>query len=208
MIDIGLSSLCRRSNYHAQWPGFKFSFTLINIRSSVKDISWTEDAWVTKTGCQKWFQIWVIMGLHCFQLMVSPRIKLKIWNVSNLCYIFIIHNSISFQKWMIDMYYFGKSKIRFNRLCDHIYYVTSRKMDVPSTHYFWQAGHSGYHCYPTFMACTTPIKYLYYSIKYFLGKKSLQFNLIAISVYDIIATEDWQPSWNPSALYCVAANTI
>ena len=42
-------------------------------------------------------------------------------------------------------YYFGKSKRKFNRrLYEHLYYVTSRKMDEPSAQHFCQAGHSAH----------------------------------------------------------------
>ena len=42
-------------------------------------------------------------------------------------------------------YYFGKSKQKFNRrLYEHLYYVTSRKMDEPSAQHFCQAGHSAH----------------------------------------------------------------
>ena len=49
------------------------------------------------------------------------------------------------QKGVIASYYFGKSKRRFNRrLYEHIYYVTTKKMDEPSAQHFCQAGHSGH----------------------------------------------------------------
>ena len=41
--------------------------------------------------------------------------------------------------------YIGKSKRKFNkRLYEHLYYVTSKKMDEPSAQHFCQAGHNGH----------------------------------------------------------------
>ena len=49
------------------------------------------------------------------------------------------------QKGVLATNYFGKSKRKFNRrLYEHLYYVTSRKMDEPSAQHFCQAGHNGH----------------------------------------------------------------
>ena len=41
--------------------------------------------------------------------------------------------------------YIGKSTRRFSRrLYEHVYYVTTRKMDEPSAQHFCQAGHSSH----------------------------------------------------------------
>ena len=41
--------------------------------------------------------------------------------------------------------YFGKSSRRFNRhLYEHLYYVTTKKMEEPSAQHFCQAGHSSH----------------------------------------------------------------
>ena len=49
------------------------------------------------------------------------------------------------QRGIVATNYIGKSIRRFNRrLYEHLYYVTSRKMDEPSAQHFCQAGHSAH----------------------------------------------------------------
>ena len=51
----------------------------------------------------------------------------------------------SLKKGIVATNYFGKSSRRFNkRLYEHLYYVTTRKMDEPSAQHFCSAGHSGH----------------------------------------------------------------
>ena len=49
------------------------------------------------------------------------------------------------QKGIIATNYIGKSSRRFNRrLYEHLYYVTTKKMDEPSAQHFCLAGHNGH----------------------------------------------------------------
>ena len=53
------------------------------------------------------------------------------------------------QRGIVATNYIGKSIRRFNRrLYEHLYYVTSRKMDEPSAQHFCQAGHSAHDLVP------------------------------------------------------------